>query len=214
MSFLKFKSKYDNVRKRTSLYHISLEGNLDVHHFTPRIPSRCLDTEDKTTPRICVAETINDCISACPDGYVFFTEKTVLGAAYLYVYEIDILKIGFNNIKFWQELSSLVPDAHKTKEIWVLKEFDAAPKIYRFENMEYEIEPKKGHRYRDVVYGRDNMDYIMQNNTNIINFDERDSNSYNISYFGDDKTIELWDMIAYSHEEYRKDVLNQLLHYS
>lgn len=214
MTFIRFKPKYDdNTKKQYVLYHVSLEGNLDPHHFVPRIPQRSLETEDKTIPRICAAHDINDCISGCPDGYTFFTEKTVLGSAFLYVYEINTLEIGGTNIRLHHELLGLVPDAYKTKESWILTEFTCKPKIYRFENMEYETTPRKGIRYRDIVVGRDNMDFIMQNHNNIINFDKRDNNSYYISYFADDDTIKLWDEIAWSHKEYREQILNQVLHY-
>lgn len=215
MAFTQFKPKDKSVKKkRYTLYHVSIDANLEPHHFIPRIPSRCLNGEDKKIPRVCASDSINNCLQGCPDSYIFSTESIVLQSAFLYVYEIDMLKIGYRNIRLWQELIELVPDVPTTKEYWITTDFIAKPKIYRFENNEYESTPRKGVRYRDIVVGHDNMNFIMETHNNIINFDKRDNNSYFISYFADDDTIRLWDEIAYSHKSYREDVLCQLLHYS
>ena len=216
MAFMQFKPKDHNVieKKSHTLYHVSIEANLEPHHFIPRIPSRSLNGEDTTIPRICASDTISNCLRGCPDGYLFCTESVILQSAFLYVYEIDMMKIGYRNIRLWHELTDLVPDVQKTKEYWIQKDFVSTPQIYRFENMEYESKPTRGIRYRDIVVGRDNMDYILQTHKNIINFDKRDKNSYFISYFADDDTIRLWDEIAYSHKTYREDTLSHLLHYS
>jgi len=215
MSFIQVKPKDNGIKKKLyTLYHVSIDANLEPHHFIPRIPSRSLNDEDSTTPRVCASDSINNCLQGCPDGYLFFTESTVLQSAFLYVYEIDMMRIGYQNIRLWQELLDLVPDAYKTKEYWITTDFISTPQIYRFENMEYESRPTKGIRYRDIVIGHDNMQYIMETHNNIINFDIRDNNSYYISYFADEDTIRLWDEIAYSHKAYREDTLFQLLHYS
>lgn len=219
MAFAQVKPKDKDIdEKKHVLYHVSIDANLEPHHFIPRVPSRNLNGEDTTTPRICASDSINNCLQGCPDGYLFFTESAALQSAFLYVYEIDIEKIGYRNIRLWQELLDLVPDAYKTKEYWITKDFISTPQIYRFENMEYESKPMTGIRYRDIVIGRDNMNHIIETHNNIINFDKRDKNSYFISYFADadaiDDTIRLWDEIAYSHKAYREDTLMQLLHYS
>ena len=215
MLFTQVKPKDNSIKKKKyTLYHVSIDANLEPHHFVPRIPDRSLNDEDSSIPRVCVSDSIDNCLRGCPDGYLFFTESTVLQSAFLYVYEIDMMKIGFQNIRLWQELIEMVPDAQKTKEYWITTDFISAPQIYRFENMEYESKPTTGIRYRDIVVGHDNMDFIMKTHNNIINFDKRDNNSYYISYFADEDTIRLWDEIAYSHKAYREDTLFQLLHYT
>lgn len=215
MLFTQVKPKDKSIKKKKyTLYHVSIDANLEPHHFIPRIPGRCLTDEDSLIPRVCVSDSIDNCLRGCPDGYLFFTESTALQSAFLYVYEIDMMKIGYQNIRLWQELIDLVPDAYKTKEYWITKDFISTPQIYRFENMEYESKPTKGIRYRDIVVGHDNMNHIMETHNNIINFDIRDNDSYFISYFADEDTIRLWDEIAYSHKAYREDTLFQLLHYS
>ena len=208
MTFTQFKPKDKGVKKkRYTLYHVSINGNLEPRHFIPRVPSRCLNGEDRKTPRVCASDSINNCLRGCPDSYIFSTERIALESAFLYVYEIDMMKIGYRNIRLWQELIELVPDAPTTKEYWITTDFILEPKIYRFEHNEYESTPRIGAKYKDIVIGHDNMDFIMETHNNIINFSKRDKTSYFISYFADEDTIRLWDKIAQSHKSYRENLL-------
>ena len=87
--------------------------------FILRVPDNRLThwNEDDKTPRICVAEDLNGCLTGAS-----IYENTLIK-----VFFIDIEKLGLkDSIIKWDELykKDLVTDTVYTKEAWILKEFN------------------------------------------------------------------------------------------
>lgn len=185
-------------------YHVSVTGDLNEKEFEPRIPERALDEEEQSTPRVCASRSMKGAIQAFPDGYIFNTIRSLM-SAFLYVYEIDALKIGCNNVKYCDQIIKYVPDAMKNEELWILKSFKATAKVYRFDQYDkYETEPTIGKEYTDIVVGKENLDKIKKQfkvhyTRNIYNCINYKAESFIVTYTADENTKYLWSLIANSH---------------
>jgi hypothetical protein len=181
-------------------YHVALKGNLEGTHFIPRIPESTMTNEDRTIPRVCVSPTLEGAVTGFAHSYKF-QMSTALMSTFLYVYEIDACKIGCNNIKFWNQITNYVPDAYKTKEAWIMKEFTCKPKIYRFTTLDkYEREPQIGKIYTDTVLDKNILNNIL-NSFDIVCYKETKENTWEIIYeVKDESYVELWALISKSHE--------------
>lgn len=182
-------------------YHVSLvEDKILPKTFVPRIPNRSMDDEDTSVPRICVAEELSGCIKAFPDKISFALCNDLMGSAYLFVYKVDMTKIGCENILYWNQIKDLVPDASSTKEAWITKEFTATPILVRFQENYYDYEPVDNNLYTDTIIGKDTLDFII-NNFNIITYYKKENykDQYVIKYKTDEYTKDLWMVIAQSH---------------
>lgn len=108
-------------------YHVST----DLQHdgtFEPRIPDcRHQSQEDISTGRISVAPTIEDCLTAIPNGGLYLEELNMERRGYYLIYRIDTEKLGIGEefIVSPQELyeKDLVRDAGFSNEHWVTKAF-------------------------------------------------------------------------------------------
>ena len=80
----------------------------------PRIPESTLSMEDQVTPRICVAATIQQCLTAIEASSALETEKVDEKIYYVYftIFDDSITK---------QPTSDEVPDAYSTGELWILE---------------------------------------------------------------------------------------------
>lgn len=113
-------NKHDFLKKMNNP-NVYLHITRDLNHngeFLPRIPKdRLLGwNEDDTTPRVCVAENLDNCLTSTG-----INEETIIK-----VFFIDIEKLGLtDDIVKWEELyrKNLVTDALYTKEAWITKEF-------------------------------------------------------------------------------------------
>ena len=183
-------------------YHVALKGNLEGTHFIPRIPESTMTNEDRTIPRVCVSPTLEGAVTGFAHSYKFQISTTIMNT-FLYVYEIDACKIGCNNIKFWNQITNYVPDAYKTKEAWIMKEFTCKPKIYRFTSLDkYEREPQIGKVYTDLVLDKKILNIILES-FEITSYKESDTkeNAWEITYtVTDESYIKLWALISLSHE--------------
>lgn len=98
------------------MYHISKDSNLHGVTLSPRIPHNFFTEngwEDNATKRVCFSETIDGALSALNQN---------LDNEILYVYEpatLENIRTKPNN-----EVVDFVPDAHLTKEIWVLEDVE------------------------------------------------------------------------------------------
>lgn len=109
------------------LYHVST----DLKHsgyFEPRIPScRHQDAENDNIERVCVAPTIEDCLTAIPNGGMNLDWLNMKTRGYYLVFRIDTDKLGISpkNIISADELfkKDLVRDAEITNEYWILEPF-------------------------------------------------------------------------------------------
>ncbi|WP_442637997.1 hypothetical protein [Rossellomorea marisflavi] len=123
------------------LYHVSLDTSDIVEEFTPRIPSEQsrIEGEDRTIPRICVANTIEDCLTGFPEGgYKLEGNCPML----IRVYEFDENEIEKENIVRAQELfiKDIVPDAWVTGEHWVINQSIKPKNHYVIQVKEVEIQ--------------------------------------------------------------------------
>lgn len=183
-------------------YHVSLKGNLEEGtHFIPRIPESTMTNEDISIPRVCASMTLDGALKGFAHSYKFQLSTSIM-STFLYVYEIDACKIGCNNIRYWNQITKYVPDAINTKEIWIMTDFVAKPKIYRFNSMtNYDTEPEIGKEYTDVVLNEDILNYIL-NSFNITYYKqlENKENAWEITYtVTDNGYTKLWSLISESH---------------
>lgn len=100
-----------------TLYHISTNDKLEKMWY-PRIPHNKfteIGYEDVKIPRICVAPTISDCITALwptPDGAISDVNKDNIPSEY-YVY------IPTGNYSVVKPTTKQVPDSKFTNEHWI-----------------------------------------------------------------------------------------------
>lgn len=99
------------------LYHVSLAREV-IHNFTPLIPANIQDNENTTQPRICLAPTLEGCLTS-----IIQKEKsmhTKLKGTILNVYLFDVDKLG--RLVGSMDLSEqgYVSDAYLTNEYWCL----------------------------------------------------------------------------------------------
>jgi hypothetical protein len=98
------------------MYHISRNRKLDGVILKPRIPDNFFTqngNENNTIPRVCFSETIDGALSALNSNISNDT---------LFVYE-PVLKNSIRVLKN-KEVQKYVPDAHLTKEVWILDEVE------------------------------------------------------------------------------------------
>lgn len=95
--------------------------------FKPRIPADRLENENSSIPRVCVAESIEGCLSAFPDGGKELLETVYEQDMKVKVFRIDAEKIGIRDEDIINSASlytsNLVADAENNKENWILREF-------------------------------------------------------------------------------------------
>lgn len=114
------------------LYHVSTDLSQHIKIFTPRIPNqeKRLEGENETIPRICVAKSIEDCLSAMPDGGYYFENSQKPNK--IRVYEFDEATIKPGNLIASADLyfSEYVLDAWVTGEYWVVQQDLIPSRVY------------------------------------------------------------------------------------
>lgn len=108
-------------------YHVSTQLT-HSGFFKPKIPEhRHKESEDSKTARVCVAPTIEDCLTAIPMGGVMLAELCAEMRNYFLVFRIDTEKLKINNsdIVSSEELfkKDMVRDAEMTNEHWITVPF-------------------------------------------------------------------------------------------
>lgn len=108
------------------LYHVTTDLQHDGK-FTPWVPKTGMKTENKTINRVCVAPTIEGCLTSMPSGSYSLTETLEKTMGQLKVFVIDTEKLGIQNSEIVkpQQLyqSKWVDDAYLTDEHWILSPF-------------------------------------------------------------------------------------------
>ncbi|MCA1064718.1 hypothetical protein QTG56_24210 (plasmid) [Rossellomorea sp. AcN35-11] len=116
-------------------YHVSTRIN-HSGKFVPRVPEhRHQGAEDDEIPRISVSPSIEECLSAIPNGGSLLDELNVKQKGLYLIFKIDTEELGIEekDIIGPQYLyeNDLVRDAENTKEHWIMKEF-TVPDSSRF----------------------------------------------------------------------------------
>ena len=108
------------------LYHVTL----DIHHsgvFEARVPNSRMQSEDSTTARICVSDSIEGCLTSTPFGSHYLDENLIENSDLIKIFVIDTAKLGLlpSDIITPCELyeKGKVDDALLTNEHWILKNF-------------------------------------------------------------------------------------------
>ena len=97
------------------LYHVAIGKHDLVRHFYPRVPERANPPEDVITPRICLSESLEGCLSAI--GHPFYYSGT---PELLTVWELDANVSDCVTPEFLYD-NGLVVDALRTREWWLLR---------------------------------------------------------------------------------------------
>lgn len=97
-----------------------------------RVPNnRFHGGEDETKPRVCVAPTIADCLTAIPGGGMRLDELNISQRGYYLVMTINTEKLGIRDedIMTTEVLyeQDLVRDADITNEVWITTSFQVPP---------------------------------------------------------------------------------------
>jgi len=121
------------------LFHVSNNTSEIIEVFTPRVPMRNsrMEGENNFIPRICMAKTIEDCLSAIPEGG--YKLEDVAGVFRVYVF--DQKEIVKENILSPVDLffSSWVLDAWVTGEHWVVEESIKPKQAFDIEIDSYDV---------------------------------------------------------------------------
>lgn len=114
----------------TKLYHVSL----DLAHsgvFAPRVPESRMESEDAVTARICVADSVDGCLTASPFGAHYLSESLLETDDCVKIFVIDTEKLGLtsSDVLFPGDLyqSGQVDDAYLSGEHWILTGFTVPP---------------------------------------------------------------------------------------
>lgn len=122
-------------------YHVSLDTSSIVEEFTPRVPNEQsrIEGEDRNIPRICVAKSIEDCLTGFPEGGYQLEGNCPL---LIRIYEFDEETIEKENVVRAPELflRQLVPDAWVTGEHWIMNQSIKPSRSYLIQIKEVVIE--------------------------------------------------------------------------
>lgn len=146
-------------------YHVST----NLRHpgkFEPRIPScRHKAQEDSETPRISVAPTIEDCLTAIPNGGGHLDEMNIQQRGYYLVFKIDTEKLGIEDEHIVASDTlyerDLVRDADISNEHWITKSFEVPEedcfliKLIVWEEVAHDIVPYSIYAIADEKYEGD-----------------------------------------------------------
>lgn len=115
------------------LYHVSYDP---IPWFVLRVPDHRLPDEDCTTPRICLGDSVENCVNAKPDqATALYLAKQFGVRVPLYVYEFDTEDIPDGALVEPKALSQSgrVSDAEHHHEYWLLD--DGVP----YQETRYEV---------------------------------------------------------------------------
>lgn len=102
------------VKTKDYLYHISTDPK--IKKFTPRICDRSQEGEDRSIPRICVAENIMDCMLGYIDIFSNILKTCEKEGDYLGGWKI----YAFETPYMIKPSKALLPDVEKTNERWLV----------------------------------------------------------------------------------------------
>lgn len=160
--------------RKIKLYHVAIGKHDLVRKFYPRVPESANPQEDTITPRICLSESLEGCLSAI--GHPFYYPGT---HELITVWEHDVNLDDGITPEFLYD-NGLVMDALRTREWWLLRPVTLTGRymhLTNFETTPYRI-PDESKREELIKYIR----------CNALNFDDSDmellqkSNMHEILY--------------------------------
>lgn len=103
-----------------NLYHISKDPG--IKHFIPMVTRRSIQDEDRSVPRVCVAETLWDCFAGYAAAIDDFHAPAdgFLGGYVIYALPFELAVVPHK---------SILPDVKETNERWVVGYDEAHLKI-------------------------------------------------------------------------------------
>lgn len=110
------------------LYHISENTETVIKKFIPRIPSCTAGGEDRSIKRICVSSSIECAMMGYPYSMDIirdiYSREGMSRRVRVYTFNIEDIKE--DDLVLTSKLieDNLVPDAHISKEIWILNEIE------------------------------------------------------------------------------------------
>lgn len=142
-------------------YHVSMDIDLEKREFIPRIPEHRCEGENDTLKRVSVSTSLIDAIGAFPYKEIFVNRNILLNSyGYLSYYEILNKNLEY---KGYEDLKDLVPDAHITKEHWILNKFVSKSNIIRINKIKlsgYNVYTNSYHGYvKELEYENSVEDY-------------------------------------------------------
>lgn len=164
------------------LYHISENIYENIETFNPRIPLSILKEEDSSINRVCIAKSIQDCLSAInyhiSVNYMFNEleeNESYVGNRIVRVYEFDINEKDENLLNY-NQISKYVPDSIQTKEYWYLKPLTPV-KSYLINIINYDLLDNDSNILTDLEYEVIEDLNIIPQVVNISVFTEEDKNN-------------------------------------
>lgn len=108
------------------LYHISFDTENIIHKFEPRIPEEILESENNKIGRICVSDSIENCLSAIPGRDEILDEFEIKQVSEnlpeFIIYEFDENQISNKNLLNSNIIKKYVLDSEITNEIWIVNQ--------------------------------------------------------------------------------------------
>lgn len=137
------------MRLIENFYHVSMDLELKEKEFLPRIPKYRCEGEDNKFKRVCVCPTLKDALGAFPyKGHYVNELMKNRNENYLVYYKIPANGLTY---KTDEEIKDLVPDAHITKEHWILDNFKAKPQMIKLKKFELSSYNKYTNTYSGFV---------------------------------------------------------------
>jgi len=158
-------------------YHVSTDLKKDTH-FYPRQPESIMEGEMVSIDRVCVAPSVEQCLSALPSGGSRLDELNEKQHGFYKVFRIDTEKLGIpdSNIVTWKTLfeKEYVPDAEWTEEHWITTDFTVAEEdtfiiqLLQWEEEVQDVIPHKIYVLADEKYHGDYTSAYIQETGNLV----------------------------------------------
>lgn len=152
------------------LYNITFKRYDESEHLVPYIPYTAASDEDRTTKRICFADSVEHCMTVIGP-----CERDLYTGCHVIVRSVDETNLDQSKLVTPQKLfeSGRVPDALENQEYWYLDELDVTREIFKVEDFVYE------HQIAFSCIKRDDLKDVMEKHSVIMRRNETVEQAYN-----------------------------------